>query len=660
MHVPPALRDLVVLVGIAIPVVALASRLRIPTIVGFLLTGMAIGPYGFGLIRDLASVQELAEIGVVLLLFSIGLELSLTRTLRMGRALVQAGGLQVVSTLAVVAFIAGLLGAPASHAVVFGALAALSSTAIVLKVYSDRGALDGPDGRIVVPVLVFQDLCIIPLVLLVESLGGEAETPGQLAVRVGGSVVAVVVLVLGGRVVVPRVLAAVAAVRSRELFTLSIVFLGVGAAFAGALAGLSLALGAFLAGLIISESDYGAQALADVVPFRDALSGLFFASVGMLLDLPAAVAHPLPVMLAAAGVILLKAMLATAAALSLRRPFQVSIVSGLALAQVGEFSFVLATLAAPLGLLTASGYQLFLGAAVLTMLAAPFVITAAPAIAVRLSRHPRSGVADEEAEPLDDHVIVVGYGVNGRNLARVLTGTGIPYVILEQNVDTVRQAREDLQPILFGDATRAEVLARVGIARARSIVFAISSPSDELRGVAVARRLSPTVHIIVRTRYVGAMEDLRRAGASEVVPEEFETSLEIFSRVLRHFEIPSNVIGREIQAARAELYGMAAGRGAGESQLEALAQLGVHHVVEILEVEPGARAAGESPITLNLRRETGATVVAAVRDEKVIHSPDHAFRFAPGDTVVLAGDDDALAKARPVFLGARSVEQQPG
>jgi CPA2 family monovalent cation:H+ antiporter-2 len=178
--------------------------------------------------------------------------------------------------------------------------------------------------------------------------------------------------------------------------------------------------------------------------------------------------------------------------------------------------------------------------------------------------------------------------------------------------------------------------------------------------VAVARRLSPTVHIIVRTRYVGAMEDLRRAGASEVVPEEFETSLEIFSRVLRHFEIPSNVIGREIQAARAELYGMAAGRGAGESQLEALAQLGVHHVVEILEVEPGARAAGESPITLNLRRETGATVVAAVRDEKVIHSPDHAFRFAPGDTVVLAGDDDALAKARPVFLGARSVEQQPG
>ena len=654
MHVPPILRDLVVLVGIAIPVVALATRLRVPTIVGFLLTGMAIGPYGFGLIRDLTSVQALAEMGIILLLFSIGLELSLTRTLRLGRALVQAGGIQVVTTLAVVAAVAVILGASPSHAVVFGALAALSSTAIVLKVYSDRGALDGPDGRIVVPVLVFQDLCIIPLVLLVESLGGAAETPGHLALRVGGSVVAVVVLVLGGRVVVPRVLAAVAAVRSRELFTLSIVFLGVGAAVASALAGLSLALGAFLAGLIISESDYGAQALADVVPFRDALSGLFFASVGMLLDLPAVTAAPGPILLATAGVILIKAPLATAAALSLGRSLHVSVVSGLALAQVGEFSFILATMAAPLGLLSAAGYQLFLGAAVLTMLAAPFLIGAAPAIANRIAPPPSLDPADAEAELLDDHVIIVGYGVNGRNLARVLAGTGTPYVTLDKIVETGPRARGALQPILFGDATRAEVLEHVGIARARSIVFAISSPSDELRGVAVARGLSPTVHIIVRTRYVGAMEDLRHAGASEVVPEEFETSIEIFSRVLRHFEIPSNVIGREVQAARAELYGMAAGTGGGEAQLEALAQLGVHHAVEILEIEPGARAVRESPITLDLRRETGATVIAAVREGRVLHNPDPAFRFAPGDTVVLAGDDEALAQARPLFLGSRT------
>ncbi|MDH5198451.1 MAG: cation:proton antiporter [Gemmatimonadota bacterium] len=651
MHVPPVLRDLVVLVGIAIPVVALASRWRVPTIVGFLVTGMAIGPFGFGLIRDITSVAELAEIGVVLLLFSIGLELSLSRTLRLGRVLVIGGTLQVGVTLAATAAIAIALGAAPARAVVYGALAALSSTAIVLKVYSDRGALDQPDGRIVVPILVFQDLAIIPLVLIVESLGGIGGPGGDMLVRIGGSLLAVAVIVFGGRVIVPRVLAAVAAVRSRELFTLSIVFMGVGAAVAGALAGLSLALGAFLAGLIISESDYASQALADVIPFRDTFSGLFFASVGMLLDLRAVAANPLPILLLAAAIVVGKTVIATGAAMAVRRPLHVSLVSGIGLAQVGEFSFILATIAAPLGLLPPVQYQMFLGAAILTMMAAPFLLRGAPALAARVVPPPPLDPDDGEAsDALTNHVIMVGYGISGRNLARVLDGAGIPYVILEQNIETVRQAREELQPIRFGDATRAEVLERAGIHRARAIVFAISSPSEELRGAAVARSLSATVHIVVRTRYVGAMEDLRRAGASEVVPEEFETSLEIFSRVLRHFEIPSNVIAREVEAARVELYGMALGTAAGESQLEALAQLGIHHTLEIVQVEPDAPAVGKSPVTLHLRHVTGATVIAVVRAGSVLHNPDPSHRFDVGDSVVLVGDDDALLAARALFV----------
>lgn len=660
MHVPPVLRDLVVLVGIAIPVVALASRWRIPTIVGFLVTGMAIGPFGLGLIRNLTSVTELAEIGVVLLLFSIGLELSLSRTLRLGRAFAIGGSLQVGVTMLAVAGIAVTLGATPARAVVYGALAALSSTAIVLKVYSDRGALDQPDGRLVVPILVFQDLAIIPLVLIVESLGGLGEPGRGMLVRATGSMLAVAVIVFGGRVVVPRILAAIAKVRSRELFTLSIVFLGLGAAVGGALAGLSLALGAFLAGLIISESDYGAQALADVIPFRDTFSGLFFASVGMLLDLRVVAANPLPILLLATAIVVGKTVIATGAALALRRPLHVSLVSGIGLAQVGEFSFVLATIAAPLGLLPPTQYQQFLGAAVLTMLAAPFLLRGAPGLVSRLVPPPRPDPEDAEAsDDLTGHVIVVGYGISGHNLARVLDGAGIPYVILEQNIETVQQAREELQPIRFGDASRAEVLERAGIHRARAIVFAISSPSEELRGVAVARSLSPTVHIVVRTRYVRAMEDLRRAGASEVVPEEFETSLEIFSRVLRHFEIPSNVIAREVEAARVELYGMALGTAAGESQLEALAQLGIHHALEIVEVEPGARAVGASPVTLHLRHVTGATVIAVVRQGTVLHNPDPTHRFDVGDTVFLVGDDDALLAARALFVALPPAEPSP-
>jgi CPA2 family monovalent cation:H+ antiporter-2 len=449
----------------------------------------------------------------------------------------------------------------------------------------------------------------------------------------------------------------VARVRSRELFTLSIVFLGVGAAFVTDQAGLSLALGAFLAGLVISESDYGAQALADVIPFRDALTGIFFASVGMLLDLSIVARTPGLLLATTAGVILLKAAVATGAALSLGRPLQISIVAGLGLAQIGEFSFVLATIALPSGLLTPDAYQLFLGTSVLTMLASPFVIAGAPGTAgavCRLIRQPLTPLSDADTadvEALQDHVVIVGYGVNGRNLARVLDGVGVPYVILEQNPETVRAAREELQPILFGDATRPEVLERVHLERARILVFAISSPSDELRGVAAARALNPTVRIIVRTRYVGAMPDLLKAGATEVVPEEFETSLEIFSRVLRHYEVPSNLIGREIHAARTELYGMAMGGAGAPSQLEALAQLGVHHALEIVAVEEGSRAVGEHPVSLNIRQATGATVVAVVREQVALYAVDPDFRFRPGDSIVLVGDDEALAQGRALFLG---------
>jgi CPA2 family monovalent cation:H+ antiporter-2 len=223
-------------------------------------------------------------------------------------------------------------------------------------------------------------------------------------------------------------------------------------------------------------------------------------------------------------------------------------------------------------------------------------------------------------------------------------------MILEQNAETVEQARAELQPMFFGDATRPEVLERVHVERARVLVFAISSPADELRGVTVARSLSPTLHIVVRTRYVRAMDDLLRAGANEVVPEEFETSLAIFARVLRYYEVPSNTIAREIEAARVELYGMAIGGAGVEGHLERLARLGVHHGVEIVEVEAGAKAVGEHPVTLNLRRETGATVIAVVRDDAVRYSPDPEFRFRPGDTVLLVGDDEAVAKGRAVFV----------
>ncbi len=655
MHDITILRDLVILVAVAMPVVALAHRFRIPTVVGFLVTGMVIGPHALRLIRGPESVAELAEIGVVLLLFTIGLELSLARIIRLGRFLVQGGLLQVGGTLAAVAGIAAVLGVSWREAVVYGALVALSSTAVVLKLYKDRGELDTPHGRVVVAILLFQDLCVVPLMLLVPLLAGTGGGLIGAAKAIGISLAVVGALVLGGRIAIPWVLERVVGLENREIFTLGIVFFGVGAAYVTASFGLSLALGAFIAGLVISESEYGMQALSDVLPFRDTFTGMFFISIGMLLDIAFVVANMGLILGTTLLVFALKTVIAGIATRSLRRSTEVSVMSGLGLAQVGEFSFVLAGVAAPLGLLGPSEYQVFLGASILTMLAAPFAIAGAGPIArrvCRLANLPALEILphdEQSVATLDDHVIIVGYGVNGRNLARVLKAAGIRYIILEQNGQAVRRARMEREPIFFGDGTSREVLERVGIERARILVFAISAPADERRGAAIARTLSPSVRIIVRTRYVAAVEELTKLGADEVVPEEFETSIEIFARVLRLYGVPRNVIDREVRAVRGERYEMLCGLTLPDLQFDALKHIGVHDALDTIQVEPGARAVGENPVSLSLRRETGAIVLAVIRDGVARYTPDPDFRFQPGDTVVLMGDQQSLERAAQVF-----------
>jgi CPA2 family monovalent cation:H+ antiporter-2 len=351
----------------------------------------------------------------------------------------------------------------------------------------------------------------------------------------------------------------------------------------------------------------------------------------------------------------LKTAVVTGVVRGLKRSLHVSLTSGFALAQVGEFSFVLAALGQPLGLLSRDGYQVFLGASVLSMLATPFVVARGQQVAERigrlLGRVPLAAARGDEAltQKLADHVIVVGYGLNGRNLARVLKSVGIPYVILEQNGQVVRQARLNREPILFGDATRHEVLEKVGIGRARAIVFAISAPAEERRGVAMARHANPAIWILVRTRYVSEIEELERMGADQVIPEEFETSLEIFSRVLRLYGVPSNGIRREVEAVRGEHYETLRGLAIPTLKLDALKHIGVQAGLESVEVEDGAAAVGQNPTSLAVRKATGCTVLAAVREGKVLYEPDPDFRFQPGDIVVIVGMAEALERGLALF-----------
>ena len=655
------LRDLAIIIGLAIPIVALAHRVRVPPLVGFLLVGVVIGPHGVRLIPEPTDVSALSEIGVVLLLFAIGLELSLSDMLRRGRAVLVTGGAQMAGMLGLAVLLGLATGTPLGRALFYGALAAMSSTAVVIKSYADRGELDTPHGREVVSILVFQDLCIVPLILLLPLLGREdGATALSVWTRMLGSLAVMTALVIGGRFVVRRVLDYIVELRDRELFTLCVGFFGIATALVTAAAGFSLAIGAFLAGLIISESEYGQQALSDVLPFRALFSGVFFTSIGMLLDLPLVLSQPLVLVTATLVLILVKSVVATGAVLARGRGLETSLMSGFSLAQVGEFSFVLAAVGLPLDLFAGDDYQGFLSVAALSMMATPFLITSArpvsESIGARLSGSVWTGhAADVDTAgtagmaELTDHAVVVGYGVAGRYLARMLQATGITCAVVDQNAERVRRARSDGLPAVYGDGTRHAMLERIACTRARVIVFAISSPVEERRGVAVAREVAPAAHIIVRTRYVRTIDELMRLGANQVVVEEFEASLELFARALESYTIPTTRIAHELEAVRNEHYGLLRGTAAPDLKLDTLKHLGIHDALELVEVEDGAAAVDENARTLNLRQQTDAIQVAVVRDGQPIYRRDKTFRYRPGDTAVLVGDREALDRASALF-----------
>ena len=647
---------LLILVGLAIPIVALAHRLRMPPLVGFFVAGVLIGPHGVGLIDGPDQIRTLSELGVALLLFAVGLELSLSLVRRWARSVFVGGGLQVSATLGAGALAAVALGVPPRQAIFYGALAAMSSTAIVTKAYADRAELDAPHGRAVISILLFQDLCILPLMLLLPLLafGGDAAGGGLELAR-GLAIMAA--LVVGGRFLVRWTLDRVVLFRDRDLFTLCVSFFGIGAAVVTSAAGFSIAIGAFIAGLIISESEYGLQALSDVLPFRALFSGIFFTSLGMLLDIPA-VLDQLPLLLLLSVVVVaVKAAIAAGVVLALGGMLKTALTSGLSLAQVGEFSILLAAAGLPLGLFRDGDYQLFLSVAVLSMMATPFFIHFAGPLAERVSARlgaaaPARAAPRGTLETLAGHTIIVGYGLAGRYLARVLTAAGITCAVVDQNPELVRRAREDGITVVYGDGTQPAVLEHVRLREARTIVFAIASPADERRGAAVARNLSRAVRIVVRTRYIRASDDLLELGANDVVVEEFEASIELFARALDSYEIPINRIWREVESVREEHYGLLRGKAAPDLRLDALRHLGIHEALELVEVEEQSPAIGGSATSLELRRRTGAVQLAVVRDGRPIYRRAPDFHYRAGDTVVLVGNPESLDRALALFRAA--------
>jgi CPA2 family monovalent cation:H+ antiporter-2 len=641
------LQEIVLVYALAVVLLVVAGRLRLPSIVALIAAGILAGPSGLALVPVQEDVEMLSEIGVALLLFMAGLDFSIGELRRIWRRVLVGGIGQVALTVLLAAGAALMLGVVSvPHLFVLGLFVALSSTAIVLKELTRLNQAHAPHGRLTIGVLLLQDLIVIAVLVFAPIIlgTGAAMSPGVALLRVA-LVLAGVFLV--GRFVLPWLLRIVSAA-SREAFPLAVLLASLGTALLTSMLGLSMAVGAFLAGLLLAESEFSHQIHAEVRPLRDLLASLFFISVGMLVD-PLQMSSALPTLVAlAVALMVVKAAGAAGAFVLAGAPQRVAVASAVALAQIGEFSFILGRSALEAGVFTRGEWQLLLGASILTMAATPSLVAVAPGLGSRFGR--RRAAREVPGTPLPSlagHVVILGYGVGGRLIARALSELATPYLILELNGDTVQSARAAGEPIYYGDATVQERLEAAGVRRAVGVVALLSDPDASRLATRAVRSLSATVPLIVRTRYRLEAERLMEEGATLAIAEELEASLEVLAQLLARMHIPGNVIEVLLDTYRRTT--TAAGKRSRSAPAVPLGDLPLEIVdtpVATFRLANGMWGAGRTLKELNLRAETGATVLAVRRGQRTLTSPDGEFRLEIGDDLYLLGDDADIRLAR--------------
>lgn len=653
----PLLDELALIAGLGVIVTLLLGRLRLPTVAGLLFAGALLGPFGFGLAHSMAAIEVLAELGVILLLFTIGLEFSLERLREVMRQAALGGSIQVLLTALAATGIALALGERLSRAVVYGFVFSLSSTAIVLRALAERREIEAPHGRFIVGTLIFQDLCVVPMVLIVSLLGtgGDAETAARSIVWALLKATFTVVLTIGlARLIVPRMLGWVDAARSREVFLLAVLAICIGTAWLTSLAGLSLALGAFLGGMVIADTEFGHRAMGDVMPLRDAFVSLFFVSLGMLFDVRVVFSQPALVLLLTCGFLFGKGLLATAAAVAMRFPARAMWLAGVGLAQFGEFGFVLTRLAQESGVFDAAAAKPLLAAGIISMFLTPVLVRVAPHITAgerllapleKLIGVRSIDDADQgDPESLSDHIVVVGFGVAGKLVARALAACDVRYVVIELNAKSVKAANRDGLPVYYGDATSEEALGHASITTARAVVILMNDQQALPRVIDKVARLAPEVPIFARARFLLEGPTLERLGATQVVADEVEGAVEMLARLLRELEVPRNIIDERLDEAREHTVPSARKPTVPRKSLmerPALAEMKIEEAV----VRPTSGAIGSTVQELDMRRRTGALIVAIGRSGELIDNPDASTALAPGDVVYLVGSRAAVEAA---------------
>ena len=645
-----ALPQLVLILGVAVIAALLVGFLRLPAVAGFMLAGAVIGPSGLALVKDLHAVELLAEIGVILLLFTIGLEFSLERLKRIARLVAIGGSLQVGITVVVTVVVAGVFHVSIVRGVFFGFIIALSSTAIVLRGLSERGETDAPHGRFTIGTLIFQDLCVVPMMLLVPILARVHQAQGELdvvdvaaamALALGKAAAFVIAALAAGRFVVPTILKRVDAARSREVFLIAVLVMCAGVAVLAAVVGLSLALGAFLAGVLLADGNYGQRAMSNVIPLRDVLTTMFFLSLGMLFDVEVIRAHPIATLALFLSMFFGKGLIATVACLAMRFPARVAWLAGIGLAQFGEFGFVLAKEGRLAGLLSAAESTALLTAGLLTMFVTPLAMRLGPHITAgaTLLRPLERLLGAKGVDEVDDdvgglklsgHVIIGGYGIGGRLLARSLRELGLPYVVLDLDAESVRLAPVG-DPVFLGDIAHIEALEHAHVKDAAAVVLLLNDLDATRQSVAAIRTLSSTVPLIVRARRMSHHAELMSLGASDVISEELEGGIETLARVLRQRGTPANLMSALVRAAR-EAHGETARRISmprnKKHELDDLADLKIENVV----------VRGSSPLIGKSWVASSAVVVVAIRRAgQLIEAPAAGTILQVDDVIYLVG-----------------------
>ena len=654
MEASHGLIEAVVLLALASAGLAATERLRLPSIVGFLIVGAIAGPGGSGLVNDPERVRDLAEIGVIFLLFEIGLELPIERVRQIWKTALVGGGFQVLASLALFGALAVSLGLSRPAAFVIAAAVTMSSTAVVLRLLTDEGQIDSPSGQLSVAVLLMQDLAIVPFLLMVPLLAAETKDLSVLALSIGRMLGALLIVSVGVWFLVPRVLDRVAQIRGGELFSLLALLIVLGSAATAEALGLTLAVGAFLAGVAASGSPYAHQLFSEVVPLRGVLLGIFFTAVGMFFSPERVLEQPLELFFDVLAIMLGKLVLVLiAGALLLRRSLRVSLEAGLSLCQMGEFSFVLVGVAAASGLIDPLLQERVVAASIVSLLISPFLIRYAPTLANTVSErlHLSAQSLSDEPEPAqvdsEARVVVIGYGPAGQTLIRLLRSLDVPYIAVDTNPSSALEASLGGEPVIYGDATRPQVLRHLHVWDARLVAVAISDPLATRRIVSRIRAMAPTTPILARTRYVREVDRLSMAGASVVVAEEFEGSIELVARALETFEVPAGAIARFTEALREEGYG--AIRAPAALPLDPwLIELLGHTDTEWVEIPIGMT--GELTLgELNLRARTGGSVLVLERGDLSHPNPASNFALRGGDRLLVLGEAENIARVRQLF-----------